>query len=104
MTELPSATFAVRAEPDGCVVVNVAGEVDLLSRDAFSAAVGEALQTSPSTLAFELAEVRFIDSSGLAVLVSAANAGPAVEVRTASEIVRRLIEVSGLAALLVMPP
>lgn len=104
MTEPPTATFAARAEPDGGWVVSVKGEVDLLSRDDFTAAVDEALQAAPTRVVFELAEVRFIDSSGLAVLVAAANAAPAVEIRTASDIVRRLIEVSGLAELLVVPP
>ncbi len=81
-------------------VITVIGEVDLANRERFHAVVEQALFASPAKLIFDLAGVRFMDSSGLGVLLSAANKATSVEVRTPSLAVRRLIELSGLTNLL----
>jgi anti-anti-sigma factor len=57
--------------------------------------------TPPSRLTFDLTRLRFIDSAGLAVLVAAA-ATTTVTVRNPSEIVRSVIEATGLATVLHM--
>jgi anti-anti-sigma factor len=93
------ATFEISTDEAGRAVVSVRGEVDLASGEAFTAAVQQALRDSPGHLVFDLSEVRFIDSSGLAVLVYAANNAD-VRLRSASQIVRRLIEISGLSDVL----
>jgi anti-anti-sigma factor len=80
--------------------VTVIGEVDLANRDQFEAAVEGALHAAPAKLVFDLAGVRFMDSSGLGVLLAAANRTSSVEVRAPSLAVRRLIEISGLSELL----
>ncbi|MFL6161319.1 MAG: STAS domain-containing protein [Jatrophihabitantaceae bacterium] len=91
--------YADRARTDTWVVT-VIGEVDLANRERFEAVVEQALLAGPTTLVFDLAGVRFMDSSGLGVLVSATQSTSAVEVRTPSRSVRRLIEISGLTELL----
>lgn len=58
----------------GCVVVAVAGEVDLHTapalKEALALAVDDALAAAPpKALAIDLSEVGFIDSTGLGVLV-----------------------------------
>jgi anti-anti-sigma factor len=90
--------FADQARADTWVVT-VIGEVDLANRDRFEAVVDRALLAGPSKLVFDLAGVRFMDSSGLGVLLIAANKTTSVEVRTPSPAIRRLIEVSGLTEL-----
>ncbi len=80
-------------------VVTVIGEVDLANRDRFEAVVERALYSSPSKLVFDLAGVRFMDSSGLGVMLAAVNRTASVEVRTPSSNIRRLIELSGLTEL-----
>lgn len=81
-------------------VITVIGEVDLSNRERFLTVVDRALFASPAKLIFDLAGVRFMDSSGLGVLLSAVNRASSVEVRTPSLAVRRLIELSGLTNLL----
>lgn len=81
-------------------VVTVIGEVDMTNRDHFKSAVEQALSGGPAKLIFDLAGVRFMDSSGLAVLLLAVNRAASVEVRAASSAVRRLIQVSGLVGIL----
>ncbi|HEU5271233.1 MAG TPA: STAS domain-containing protein [Jatrophihabitans sp.] len=80
-------------------VVTVIGEVDLANRDRFEAAVKRALHDNPARLVFDLAGVRFMDSSGLGVMLAAADKTASVEVRAPSSAIRRLIEVSGLTDL-----
>jgi anti-anti-sigma factor len=79
--------------------VTVIGEVDLANRDRFEAVVDQALHTAPNKLVFDLAGVRFMDSSGLGVLLAATHRAPSVEVRAPSPAIRRLIEISGLTDL-----
>jgi anti-sigma B factor antagonist len=81
-------------------VVTVIGEVDLANRQRFETVVERALQDSPAKLVFDLTGVRFMDSSGLGVLIASAHRGSSVEVRDPSPAVRRLIEISGLTELL----
>ena len=100
----PTASFDSRPDGPGAWLVVARGEIDLANRDAFQAAVDRALAASPDRVAFDLGDVRFMDSSGLAVLVSAANAPPAIEIRAVSQIVRRVIEASGLTEVLVISP
>lgn len=90
------ATFTVEPDAqDGCVVV-VDGEVDIASAAAFDDAVTSAIALSPERVAFDLSGTTFFDSSGLAVLLAAANRATTVTIRRASAAARRVIEVSGL--------
>jgi anti-anti-sigma factor len=53
---------------------------------------------------FDLSDLEFMDSSGIAVLVFAANSIPQIELRSASPIIRRIIEVTGLSNFLKLDP
>ena len=78
--------------------VRVEGEIDVVSAPSLAAAIGDALQADPETLVVDLADVDFIDSSGLHVLIEARHraaaahaglvvirpSGPAARVFTAS--------------------
>ena len=62
------------------------------------------LTADDDRLAFDVAELKFMDSSGIALLVSAARQVRQVELRHPTPIVRRLIELTGLTELLLMVP
>jgi anti-sigma B factor antagonist len=64
---------ARRVQGAGRLVVALAGECDLRSRDEMTATLLEAVQAS-DTVIVDLAEVRFLDSSGLHALVTAHHA------------------------------
>lgn len=105
MADLDEATpaplsFDVRREGEGAHVVSLAGELDSSNVDTLAAPIAALLAERPERLIFDLGELRFMDSAGIAVLVhAAAEVGP-VEVRDPSPIVRRVIEVTGLTNVL----
>ena len=77
----------------------LSGEVDLASVDAIRANLEPLIEEAPNRVVFDLAELRFMDSSGVALLLSVARR-IGVEVRNASPIVRRMLELSGLSQIL----
>ena len=84
---------------DGAVVVSLTGELDLYNAEEVRGALLEACAGEPDALVVDLAEVRFIDSTALGVLIEARSkladrngfrlAAPGLETR-------RALEVSGL--------
>lgn len=83
-------------DPDGAVVLSLSGEMDLSTVGIVNAAVQDVVERKPGTLIFDLSELTFMDSSGIAALLTAAAAVDTVQVRNPSGIVRRVIELSGL--------
>jgi anti-anti-sigma factor len=90
-------------ESDCTIVLTLSGELDLSTVPALHTAVQDAISRKPDTLVFDLAQLTFMDSSGIAALLSAVGAVGAVQVRNPSRIVRRIIELSGLAQTLDLP-
>ncbi len=54
-----------------CTVVAVAGELDILTAPKFSATIDELVRKRAGDVLVDLSEVRFVDSAGLQVLLSA---------------------------------
>jgi anti-sigma B factor antagonist len=99
-----ACAFESVVNDDGSATVRLQGEVDLANVAALRREVEDLLQNDPSRLVFDLAELSFVDSSGLALLVEAAERAHEVEVRNPSALVRRIIEGTGLAQVLPMTP
>jgi anti-sigma B factor antagonist len=93
----PIVTVTTSRDDDGTVIVFVKGEVDMSNVTELQGAVDRALAESPSALIFEFDQLDFIESSGIAVMVHAANSVPRVQVRHPTAIVRRVIEMTGLS-------
>ena len=87
----------VSTDPGGGWVVDLAGELDLASLPAVAGPVDDLLSSPPQPVVLELGGLTFLDSSGVAVLVRVANHSGQVRTRSATEPVRRVIEVLGLA-------
>jgi anti-sigma B factor antagonist len=88
-------------EEAGTPVVSVVGEVDIATSEMLHTRVAAAVEAQSSDcVIIDLTQVGFIDSSGLAVLVSVANAGSKVVLRGASHTIRRVIEATGLTQIL----
>ncbi len=96
-----------RPRPD-TAVLTVRGEIDTLTAPAFTAATEELLSASGEILVMDLTEVRFLASSGLAVLISAAHRAEERGVRlrlvAANRAVRRPLEITGTAVLFDLHP
>lgn len=91
------ASLKQPAAPGEPTLVVLSGELDISNVDAARAVVDEALSAGPDRLAFDLSGLTFMDSSGIAVLVHAANLIDDIELRQPSDIVRRIIEITGLS-------
>jgi len=83
---------------DGSVVVRLAGELDLYNADDVRRALAQAIDGSPKRVVVDMADVEFVDSTALGVLIEARSklgrsdlllAGPQLETR-------RTLQVSGL--------
>ena len=97
--------FSVEAgATDGEMVVRVFGEVDLLSREAFVAAVQRAADAAGQVVTVDLAGVTFMDSSGVGALLDGRNyaieRARALRVPNPSPPARRVLDTLGLAELL----
>jgi anti-anti-sigma factor len=102
-SEAPLSVETIIETPDVPVVV-LAGELDSSNVGILEQRVAQLTATPPARIAFDLAGLRFMDSAGIAVLISTAAAVPVVEVRNPSAIVRRVLEASGLSKLLRIAP
>jgi anti-anti-sigma factor len=91
--------FCVRVDEaaEGGAVVRLTGDLDMSGAPEARAAVEEALRNAPSTLTFDVSELRFMDSSGIAVLVAATQRVEAVVLRNPSPVIERLLTLAGLA-------
>ena len=101
MTEhLRQPVVAAVEEQDHAVVVRLAGELDLYNADEVRETLDRVCARDPGRVIVDLADVSFIDSTGLGVLVEARSkltdrktfilSGPQPETR-------RALEISGLA-------
>lgn len=93
------ARFSQDARDDGSSVLHVAGEIDLSVAEDF-VAVAQACLEQSTGIDLDLADVTFIDSSGLGVLVrvrkEAEVQGKSFKLAEVSPSVQRLLEVTGL--------
>jgi anti-sigma B factor antagonist len=83
---------------DGAVVVRLAGELDLYTAEDVRAALAQALSSEPTRIVVDLAEVQFVDSTTLGVLIEArSKLGRADLLLAAPQLeTRRTLQVSGL--------
>ncbi len=100
------AALGVERRPDaqGGPVIEVSGDLDISSVDRLRAAVSDAAAAHPEELTFEMSGLRFMDSAGIAVLLGAAGKVPTVRLLNPTTAVRRVIELTGLSAVLKVEP
>ena len=87
-------TVECNVGPDGRLLVEVSGEFDISNADDLRVALEQA--AGPPGVVLDAGALRFIDSSGIAVLLQCAARSGAIEVRNAPAVLRRIVEVSGL--------
>lgn len=78
-------------------VVRLVGELDISSVESVRPVVDSAVAGSPEHLIFDLTRLKFMDSTGIALMLFAASAVKKVEVRNPTPIIRQVIERTGLA-------
>jgi anti-sigma B factor antagonist len=98
---LRSFAVAVNPDPDGGVRVRVAGELDLVTAPVLAQVLEQELTGGePRRILLDVDAVDFMDSSGIATIVSArqvaARVGHDLTVRCGARHIRRVFEASGL--------
>jgi anti-sigma B factor antagonist len=83
-------------------VVRVTGELDLSGADTVRTALETSVTDTAERVELDLGDLQFLDSSGLSVFVELATRVP-VSIVAASDPVRRVIRVTGLADVLGLP-
>jgi anti-anti-sigma factor len=103
VNDIPGLSISIEAGPP--TVVRVRGDIDISTSERFSAMLAEAVgDDSSGPVTFDLAGVSFIDSSGLAALISVVRGGHPVVVRNASPAVHRIVGATGLGEILRLEP
>ncbi len=96
----PDGPFAVDAtDRDGTVRLVLRGELDLAVADELRRAVADAFATTPPTVLIDLSGLRFIDSTGLRVVLEArelaAESGVELQLRRGPREVQRVFSLTG---------
>jgi anti-sigma B factor antagonist len=103
LNEPEGATATVRTERRGTeAIVALTGEIDISNAEQVRAAVAEVVLAQPKRVVFDLSHLDYLDSSGIAVLLGAAERS-SVEVRHASPVIERLLRATGVAGVLHLP-
>ena len=95
-----AALQVTKATSADAVVVRFAGELDLSTVAVFVEAVDDALDQQPKIIELDMADLSFIDSSGLGAYVTAFRraraAGTDLRLGARSALVQRVFEISGV--------
>ena len=98
------AAFRVDSASAGTATVTVSGELDVANIDALEAAVAPVIEKRPERLVVDVGELRFADSSAIALWVRWSTAVENIELRDPSPLLRKVITSMGLAGKLRLSP
>jgi anti-sigma B factor antagonist len=83
-------------------ILELGGELDLSTVEAVRPIVDQLVARRTDRVIVDLAALRFMDSSGIALLLSLAGSVTNLEVRNPSPIIEQIIEMTGLSGTLVI--
>jgi anti-anti-sigma factor len=93
----PASAWLEAQDEDGILVLRIFGELDVTSADDVRSTLDTALGSEAERVVFDLGGLEFMDSSGIALLLSVTAKVREVQVRNPPAIIRRLLELTGLA-------
>jgi anti-anti-sigma factor len=99
-SEAVGLNHTIVAPGDGSVLVTLDGELDIGTVESLGAAVTAELAAVETTLVVDTEQLRFVDSSGIALWVGWSQSVPRIEIRNAGPLVLRVIQTMGLAEIL----
>jgi anti-sigma B factor antagonist len=99
-----SAVIDGGLDPSGAVVIRLSGEVDISNIEAVRGLIEPVANAGADHVVFDLRGLRFIDSTGLSLLLWVAQRVAVVQLRHPSPIVQRVIDVTGLGDVLPTEP
>jgi stage II sporulation protein AA (anti-sigma F factor antagonist) len=98
------ATVERSVDSSGTTVIHIGGEIDMSNVRAVEADLEGAMSDRPDHVVFDVSALGFIDSSGIAVLLRAAEKTARLELRNPSATVRRILQATGLSDVLHIEP
>jgi anti-anti-sigma factor len=101
--------FSIAASfTDGQVILALEGEVDVLSAPEFGAFFETMIDRGHRSVVLDLARLRFMDASGLAVIAQGADrlevTGGTLTIRTPMALIGRMLDITGFARLVQLEP
>jgi anti-anti-sigma factor len=103
----PPFTLSTSAAGSGRPVVAVGGDLDFQTADALRTELDDLLGAAPAELTLSVGDLRFVDSTGLAVIVHAwracQDAGVVLRVREVPRFLATMLDITGVAELLARP-
>lgn len=84
-------------DDSGRRVVKLVGEIDIANADALGEELDRLIGDGSVRLVVDLSALEFMDSSGIAMLLRTAGRVDSIAVRNPTDVVRRIIECTGLA-------
>ena len=94
---------SITFDGDG-VVIMLSGEIDLSNVETVREKIEPTVAKRAQQVVFDLRELTFMDSSGIALLLRIAALSQSVRIRKPSALVRRMIDATGLADVLPIEP
>lgn len=99
---------SVRTRLNGATILSVQGEVDLANAASLRTELTSAIQTGTRLIVVDLTDLRYIDSSGINVLLDTHRAfakdGSAIVLVVGSSMIQRTFKIVGLEQLMPMYP
>jgi anti-anti-sigma factor len=86
----------------GVPTIKLSGEIDMSNVDSLRRLIEPVVARAPEHVVFDLASLTFMDSSGIALLLQVSAKTGTVRLRGPSELVRRMIDATGLTDVLVV--
>ncbi|MBG0565327.1 STAS domain-containing protein [Actinoplanes aureus] len=103
--ERPELSITVQRAPDE-VVIQLAGEIDVLTVSELAAVVNELLPEPPARIILDMAGVTFCDSQGLGTLVvlsrKAQHAQAVLSLTNVGDFLMRVLDITGLRSALMI--
>ena len=95
-----SGSADITFDADGIPTIKLSGEIDMANVDSLRRLIEPVVARAPARVIFDLADLRFMDSSGIALLLQVSAKSKSVRVRKPSALVQRMIEATGLSDIL----
>ncbi len=83
-------------------VIHLCGELDLSNVGEVQTTIDAVVGRGPERIVLDVQKLTFMDSSGIALLISVAERVPRIELQGPAPAIRRLLEITGLAGTLPM--
>lgn len=107
-SQVPQTLHAVRTRLNGAIILSIQGEVDLANAASLRTELTSAIGTGTRLIVVDLTDLRYIDTSGINVLLDTHRAfakdGSVIVLVVGSSMIQRTFKIIGLEQLIPMYP